>query len=129
MNLLAGLTIALRRLGSQRVLTACLLLGLLITVALSASIPLYADAAQSRVLQTSLVAQSAGRPPFAFLFRYIGAWHGAVGWDAYAPADAYLTGQAASQLGLPLTASVRHVRTGNFGLFAQPVEGAATQGG
>ncbi len=117
-NLFSILRIALRRLWSQRVLMFCLGLGLLAAVALSASIPLYADAAQSRVLQAALADKAAGRPPYAFLFRYIGAWHGAVEWDAYAPADAYLTNQAANALGLPLTALVRHVRTENLSLFA-----------
>lgn len=114
----AILRIALRRLWSQRVLMACLGLGLAAAVALSASIPLYADAAQSRVLQAALADKADGRPPYAFLFRYIGAWHGAVEWDAYAPADTYLTTQAAGALGLPLTALVRHVRTENLSLFA-----------
>lgn len=114
----AILRIALRRLWSQRVLMACLGVGLVAAVALSASIPLYADAAQSRVLQAALADKADGRPPYAFLFRYIGAWHGAVEWDAYAPADAYLTTQAADALGLPLTALVRHVRTENLSLFA-----------
>lgn len=118
LNLFSIFRIALRRLWSQRALMAGLGLGLLAAVALSASIPLYADAAQSRVLQAALADKADGRPPYAFLFRYIGAWHGAVEWDAYAPADAYLTTQAADALGLPLTALVRHVRTENLSLFA-----------
>lgn len=117
-NFFSILRIALRRLWSQRVLMACLGLGLAAAVALSAGIPLYADAAQSRVLQAALRDKADGRPPFAFLFRYIGAWHGAVEWEAYAPADAFLTAQAADALGLPLTALVRHVRTENLSLFA-----------
>ncbi len=118
LNLFSILPIALRRLWSQRVLMTCLGLGLIAAVALSASIPLYADAAQSRVLQAALADKADGRPPFAFLFRYIGAWHGAIEWEAYTPADAYLTTQAADALGLPLTALVRHVRTENLSLFA-----------
>lgn len=118
LNFFSILRIALRRLWSQRALMAGLGLGLLAAVALSASIPLYADAAQSRVLQAALANKADGRPPYAFLFRYIGAWHGSVEWDAYAPADAYLTTQAADALGLPLTALVRHVRTENLSLFA-----------
>jgi len=118
LNLISLLRIALRRLWSQRVLMACLLVGLLAAVALSASIPLYAGAAQTRVLQGELAARGDGRPPFAFLFRYVGAWHGTVAWDAYRPADAYLVERAPAALGLPLTAATRHVRTDNFGLFA-----------
>ncbi len=119
LTLFSLLRIALHRLWSQRILMACLGLGLLAAVSLSASIPLYADAAQSRVLQTALADKADGRPPYAFLFRYIGAWHGAIEWEAYLPADAYLTTQAADALGLPLTALVRHVRTENLSLFAE----------
>jgi len=126
LNLISILRIALRRLWSQRVLMACLGAGLIAAVALSASIPLYADAAQSRVLQAALAGKGDRRPPFAFLFRYIGAWHGAVEWDAYTPADTYLTTQAAAALDLPLTAAVRHVRTENLSLFADT--GAAAAG-
>ena len=63
---------------------ACLPLGLVAAVGLLSSIPLFADAAQNRLLQGELenadsayeTEAGAARPPFSFLWRYIGAWHG-----------------------------------------------------
>lgn len=67
------------------------------------------------------------RPPFAFLFRYVGAWHGALEWEEIQAANAYLTTRAADDLGLPLAASpVRHVRTAKWRLF--PADEAAYAG-
>jgi len=119
LNLLSIILIAAKRIWNQRTLMGCLLAGLLAAVALSTSIPLYADAVHFRLLQEELAGEGNTRPPFAFLFRYIGAWHGAVEWDAYQPINAYLTEQAPAALGLPLELAVRHVRTDNFRLFAE----------
>jgi hypothetical protein len=92
------LSLAARRLWNQRLLMLCLLLGLVAAVGLLSSIPLYADAAQNKLLQGELQSAEAGagdevataRPPFSFLWRYIGAWNGNVAWDQYGPVDAYL---------------------------------------
>lgn len=86
-------------------------------VGLLASIPLYADAAQHRLLQGELTEEGAYRPPFSFLWRYVGTWHGDVAWEDYAPADDHLSRQAPSTIGLPLEVSARYVRTLNFRLF------------
>jgi putative ABC transport system permease protein len=123
LNLFAIILIAGRRIWAQRALVACLLVGLIAAVALITSIPLYADAVHFRLLQKELAGKDTAHPPFAFMFRYIGAWHGAVEWDAYQPVDVYLTEQAPATLGLPLELIVRHVRTDNFRLFAE--EGGA----
>jgi putative ABC transport system permease protein len=58
-----------------------------------------------------------GRPPFAFLFRYVGSWYGAVDWEQAQQADAYLREPVARDLGLPIEMEVRHVETSNFRLF------------
>jgi len=134
LNLFSMIPIALRRIWHQRLLMACLLLGLVAAVALSASIPLYADAVQFNLLQTQLADEenpgpsfdgTVGEPvelqdrPFAFLFRYIGAWHGAVEWGDYGPVNEYLIEQALHRLDLPLALAVRHVRTENFRLYPE----------
>lgn len=111
------ITILFRRLWRQRGLTLALAAGMLAVIALSAAIPIFADAAQYRVLQTQLQENSQGRPPFAFLFRYIGAWHGPISWARYASADAYLTQEASAQIGLPQQMLVRYARTENLQLF------------
>ena len=125
------LSLAARRLWSQRLLMLCLLLGLVAAVGLLSSIPLYADAAQNRLLQGELGNAATGseteaamvRPPFAFLWRYIGAWHGNVTWDKYGPVDTYLTEQAPAIVDLPPETQVRHIATDNMRLF--PSEDAA----
>jgi len=130
-SFLSLFTLAGRRLWNQRLLMLCLLLGLVAAVGLLSSIPLYADAAQNRLLQGELeeADASAGteagivRPPFAFLWRYIGAWHGNVTWEAYRPVDTYLTDQAPAIVDLPLETLVRHVATDKMRLF--PSEDAA----
>ncbi len=122
------LSLAARRLWSQRWLMLCLLLGLVVAVGLLSSIPLYADAAQNRLLQgelenadtTSGAEVATVREPFSFLWRYIGAWHGNLTWDKYLPAQQYLTGQAPAVIGLPLKTQVRHVATDKLRLFPGP---------
>ncbi|MGD8626993.1 MAG: FtsX-like permease family protein, partial [Anaerolineae bacterium] len=111
------LTLAAKRLWNQRLLMLCLLAGLVAAVGLLSSIPLYADAVHHALLQGEITEAGTYRPPFAFLWRYVGAWHGDVGWDEYRPVDEYLSQQAAGVVGLPLDSLVRHVKTGNLRLF------------
>jgi putative ABC transport system permease protein len=110
--------LAARRLWNHRLLMLCLLAGLVAAVGLLSSIPLYADAVHHQLLQGELTETGIHRPPFAFLWRYVGAWHGIVGWDELAPVDTYLSQQAPGVIGLPVSAQVRHVRTENLRLFA-----------
>jgi putative ABC transport system permease protein len=112
------LTLAAKRLWNHRLLMLCLWVGLVAAVGLLSSIPLYAEAVHHRLLQGELTEAGTYRPPFAFLWRYVGAWHGEVDWDAYAPVDEYLSQQAQGVVELPLDELVRHVKTGNLRLFA-----------
>src|SRR5690606_6517414 len=88
--------------------------------------PLYADAIHNRLLQGELTEAGAHRPPFAFMWRYVGAWHGEIDLANYGPVNEYLVQQAPGVLELPLTEQVRHVSTGNMRLF--PAPGAAPAG-
>lgn len=110
------MTLALKRLTSHLGPTLAVAAGLTAAVALVVCIPLYANAVGYRLLVEQLAAD-ATRPPFAFLFRYVGAWHGALEWDDIAPADAYLTDVAAEELALPMGKVVRHVRTDKWQLY------------
>jgi putative ABC transport system permease protein len=112
------LVLAAKRLWNHRLLMLCLLAGLVAAVALLSSIPMYAEAVHHQLLQGELTEAGTYRPPFAFLWRYVGTWHGDIGWDEYTPANEYLSQQASGGLGLPLELSVRHARTGNLRLFA-----------
>ena len=120
------LLLTAKRLWNQRLLILCLLVGLIAAVGSLSSIPLYADAAHHALLQGALrdletvsgVQTGTYQPPFAFLWRYVGAWQGDIDWDRYAPVDEYLSQQAANIIGLPLDSLVRHVKTGNLRLFS-----------
>jgi putative ABC transport system permease protein len=131
MNLLSiffsALLLAARRLWNHRLLMLCLWVGLVAAVGLLSSVPLYADAAHHQLLQGELTEAGIHRPPFAFLWRYVGAWHGDADWDTYTPADEYLSQQAVSVVGLPPISMVRHVQTANLRLFpATDAQGFAT---
>lgn len=116
-NLFSIFLIAAKRLWAQKALTLSLLLGWTAAVGLSLSVPLYADAVNHRLLREELEATREGTPPFAFRFRYVGAWHGVRDWEDVQQADAYLRGPVAADIGLPLESVVRYFKTDNFRLF------------
>ncbi len=125
MNLLlrtwATLLIAVRRIVAQRWLALATVLGLVAAITLIMSIPLYADAVYYRVLQEELAKAGQGvkgdPQAFAFVFRNIGSIYGVKEWEEIEPVDAYLSGPAPQQLGLPVKNVVRYVKTDNFRLF------------
>lgn len=112
---------AVRRLSAQRTLALANLVGLACAVMLLACVPLYVDATFHRMLRQELQsgANRADRPPFAFLFHYIGSWAGALTWAEMAAADTYLAGPAVAELGLPRQFTVRSLKTDRFFFFAQ----------
>ncbi|MBK8902935.1 MAG: ABC transporter permease [Anaerolineaceae bacterium] len=114
---LSLLSLAARRLWHQRLLMACLLAGLVAAVGLLSGIPLYADAVQNRLLQGELTEAGTYRPPFTFLWRYVGAWNGDITWETYQPINSYLTEQATGIIDLPVDAQIRHVATAKLRLF------------
>lgn len=111
--------ITIKRLLAQPGLTLVTSIGLTIAVALITTVPLYADAVNFRMLEERLSVQSErrGRPPFAYLYNYIGAWHGSIEWEAIEPIDDYLQNQGARQLGLPQELIVRHVETDRYRIY------------
>lgn len=123
----AIVVVAVKRLLAQRWLALALILGLITAIALVMSIPLYADAVYYRILQEELGAVNAGstvrRPPFAYMFRYLGSTYGTKELEEMGPLDAYLSGPAADSLGLPHKLTVRYFKTDNLRLF--PTEGVA----
>ncbi|MGD9101171.1 MAG: FtsX-like permease family protein, partial [Anaerolineae bacterium] len=74
-------------------------------------------AAQNKLLQGELTEAGTYRPPFAFLWRYVGTWHGNVAWEDYAPVHTYLSEQAAGITGLPVEFQTHHVATDKLRLF------------
>src|SRR5690348_6046717 len=90
------LMLALRRLWAYSTLILCLELGLIAAVAVVSSIPFYAEAAQASILQDVVGNKddSITRPPFAFMYRYIGAWSGPNNWQQYQAVDDYMRNNA-----------------------------------
>jgi putative ABC transport system permease protein len=117
LSVISLFVVAAKRLWHQRLLMLCLLAGLIIAVGLLASIPLYADAVNNRLLQGELTEAGTYRPPFSFLWRYIGAWHGEIPWSEYEPLNEYLVQQSPTTIDLPIESQVRHVSTSKLRLF------------
>jgi putative ABC transport system permease protein len=118
-RLRAIFTLTFKRLLAQRGLTAATLLGLVTAVALIMTVPLYADAVYFRILEEELSqnADRTNRPPFTYLYDYVGSWAGPLQWEAIQPLDQYLAGQGSRDLGLPRDLLVRHLETERFRLF------------
>lgn len=118
---LAIFAVAARRLIAQRGLAISTAVGLIASVAIVMSIPLYSDAVYYQVLQNELSrpAQEGEirRPPFAFMFRYVGSLYGLLQWSDIEQVDDYLWNNGPDLLGLPSELKVRYFRTDNFRLF------------
>lgn len=127
MRIWAVFVVAAKRLFAQRWLALATALGLVMSIALALSIPLYADAVYYRILRQELW----GKPnvddpaelPLTLLFRFIGGWDASLEWEDVAAVDEFLSQQAVSILRLPARHFVRHFRTDNLGLYA--VEGGS----
>ena len=114
--------VATRRLLSQRGLALATAVGLITSVALVMSVPLYTDAVYYRILRQELSqvkeeGATLTRPPFAFMFRYVGSLYGLKQWEDITKVDSYLTGPGVRTLGLPIQQIVRYAKTDNFRLF------------
>ena len=118
---LAIFAVATRRLIAQQGLAIATALGLVASTAIVMSIPLYSDAVYYQVLQRELTQrgneEEISRPPFAFMFRYVGSLYGLLQWEDIEQVDAYLWEQGPQLLGLPNELKVRYFRTDNFRLF------------
>jgi putative ABC transport system permease protein len=120
MNFLSVILVAIKRLWNNKGLTLCSIVGLVTAVALISSIPLYTDAANFKVLTEQLTVDETvdrPRPPFAFMYRYIGAWHGAVDVEDFQPANQYILNSAPAIIDLPIELQTRFIKTDNFSLF------------
>lgn len=113
------LAVTFKRLWAQRGLALATELGLIAAVALIMLVPLYTDATYFRILQTELSAASEhqNHPPFAYLYRYIGAWSGSAQWEQAEALDIYMNSEGVRTLGLPPKAVITHFETNLFRLF------------
>ena len=112
-------TVATKRLLSQPLLSLATIVGLTVAVALVLTIPIYAESVAFRVLTERLTEgpDRINRPPFSFLFSYIGSWNTPVNLEATYELDKYLREKGGEELGLATTLIVRHLETQNFRLY------------
>ncbi|MGQ9549294.1 MAG: ABC transporter permease, partial [Roseiflexus sp.] len=112
-SLIGVLRITGRRLWSHLGLMLAIAIGFVVAIGLTVSIPVYAEAVGYRILRDELAQGEAGskRPPFAFMFRYLGSQTGVISWREYASLDEYMRIQLADLLDLPITTGVRYVAT------------------
>ncbi len=104
-----------------------LLAALTIPLALSITVPTYADAAGLRILNDELARQTrqTQRPALALLFRHVRSGK-AVPWRTITAADSLMANSASAFLGLPLTNQTRHIRTTQMRLLSVQGQGAGT---
>jgi len=98
---------------------ACVALGLMVATALAVTIPLYADAANYNLLNTALANSAAQthRPPFSFIFNYVGSWHNPITVAQYTPPNQFMETGLQAAIGLPLETLTRLVSTDNLQLY------------
>lgn len=110
-------TLTFKRLWAQKGLTTAVILGITAAVALIMVVPLYADAVYLAVLAERIDENSTRRPPFAYLYDYVGAWYDPVSWETADAATQYLSGVGQRTLGLPVQAFTAHFETDKYKLF------------
>jgi putative ABC transport system permease protein len=115
----AIVVVAIKRLLAQPLLSLATVIGLTVAVALVLTIPIYSESVAFRVLTERLTEgpDRINRPPFSFLFSYIGSWNEPVNWEATLDLDQYLREKGGAELGLNTTLIVRHLETQNFRLY------------
>ena len=120
-SLVGVLRVVGRRLWSHLALMLAIAVGFVVAIGLTVSIPVYAEATGYRILRDELAQGEAGakRPPFAFMFRYLGSQSGAIDWRDYLPLDEYMRTQLVERIGLPVTGEVRYVSTDKAPLMAR----------
>ncbi len=116
------LTTIPNRLFSQWALMVAAIVGLVSSIALIMSIPLYADSIYYKTLQTNINAveeeSTQPRPPFAFLFHYYGGWHGPRQWEDIQDVNTYIADTVVGAIGLPEQLRVRYISSDTFQLFS-----------
>ncbi len=99
----------LERIWQHRTLVLWVLVGLMVATTLALSLPLYVDSVYSDLLTSRLP-----NPPFAFRFRYLGAWNGNIGRTDVENASAAMQQSFTDTVGLPVAQQVTYARGGTW---------------
>lgn len=112
--------VAIKRILSQFGLAVAAVIGLVIAVALTMSVPMYADGVYYRTFLETLKPSEdtiAPRPPFSFMYYYGGGLSNAVQLEDVQAIDEYMKTSAGANLGLPQELMIRHFRTEIYRMF------------
>ena len=111
--------VAIKRSLAQPLLSLATIVGLTVAIALVLTIPMYSESVAFRILSERLSSGTEGvtRPPFAYMFTYIGSWHDPVDWEDTDALDTFLREEGGIELGLPISQLTRHFETYNFRLL------------
>jgi putative ABC transport system permease protein len=113
-RMLDAVLLALERLWQHRMLVFWTLVGLSAATTLALSLTLYVDA-----VNTNLLTDNLSDPPYAFRFRYLGSWEGAVTADDVDRVSAALQNTFVDTIGLPVLHEVRFISGGNWTITRQ----------
>ncbi|WP_127579673.1 ABC transporter permease [Paenibacillus koleovorans] len=90
-----------RKMWNTRWLTISTLFGLIVAVAFTTSIPMYADGSLKRVVAKSLLEKSDGMPPGSTLIRYQAVGSERADLTAFADVDTYIREEVPLNVGFP----------------------------
>ncbi len=110
-RLFDAFSLALERLRQHVVLVLWALIGLSAATTLALSLTLYVDAVNTGLLESRL-----DEPPYAFRYRYVGAWEGNISQADVARASAAVQETFIPQVGFPVAQNIRFARGGNWAL-------------
>jgi putative ABC transport system permease protein len=96
-----------RKMWNTRWLTVSTLLGLIMAVAFTTSIPMYADGSLKRVVTKSLEEKSDGFPAGSVLIRYQGVGSERADLDSLADVDGYIQKELPASIAFPYSTYVR----------------------
>jgi putative ABC transport system permease protein len=131
-HLFGLLQLAVRRLFSQPVLTACVLLGMTVAVAFASALPAFVNNSQLRVLRKLLLA-STGRDstaldsatrvagsPLYVRYSYVAGLGGPMTMDELRELDQFMATRVQPRLILPLERAGSYVRTDRWQMWPMP---------
>lgn len=99
----------LERIWQHVILVFWVLVGISVATTLALSLPLYVDSVYTGILDSRL-----DDPPYAYRYRYLGAWNGNIGIDDMQVASSAIENRFVEQVGLPADMRVRYVRGGTW---------------
>ena len=108
-RLLDTLIFTIERIWQHRLLVMWVIIGLSVATVLSMSLTMYVDSVYTELLDSRLET-----PPYAFRYRYLGAWNGNIDFDVFNNADSAVQNSFTDTVGLPVGRSVTYVRGGTW---------------